>query len=142
MLYWYDSALTYSLAAASVPFSAIQRSRIVGLGYASPPTTQTLFFGERGSEDFEGAHTFHVAVTYSVPVWKTLRPWVKLEVYNLLANDKLMTWNTTVTRNTAGPVDENGLATQYNKGASFGKGTGNATYPVQRTFQFAVGFRF
>jgi hypothetical protein len=142
IVYRYDSAQTYSLTAASVPFSAIQRARIAGLGYTSPPSSQTLFFDERGTEDFADLHTFDFAATYSVPLWKSLRPWVKFEVYNLLNNDKLVTWNTAISRNTTGPVDANGLATEYVKGANFGKGTGNGNYAVPRTIQFAVGFRF
>jgi hypothetical protein len=142
VMYRYDSALTYSLAAASVPFSSIQRGRIAGLGYTSPPTNQTLYFGERGSEDFEDLHTFDFAATYSVPIWKSLRPWVKFEAYNILNNDKLVSWNTAITRNTTGPVDSDGLATQYNKGSNFGKGTSNSNYAVPRTLQVSLGFRF
>ena len=142
VIYRYDSALTYSLAAARVPFSSIQRSRIAGLGYTSPPSSQTLYFGERGSEDFEDVHTLDFAATYSVPIWKSLRPWVKFEAYNFLNNDKLVTWNTAITRNTTGPVDSDGLATEYVKGASFGKGTSNSNYVVPRTLQVSVGFRF
>ena len=53
----YNSALTYSLAANSVPLSAVQRAR--NPGYARLPGSgtngsQTLFFGERGSEEFAG----------------------------------------------------------------------------------------
>jgi hypothetical protein len=142
VMYRYDSALTYSLAASNVPFSSIQRGRIAGLGYTSPPSTQTLFFSERGSEDFEDVHLFDFAATYSVPIWKSLRPWIKLEVYNLFNNDKLVTWNTAISRNSSGPVDSDGLATEYVKGANFGKGTGTANYAVPRTIQFAIGFRF
>jgi hypothetical protein len=142
VMYRYDSALTYSLAATRVPFSSIQRARIAGLGYTSPPSSQTVFFGERGSEDFEDVHTFDFAATYAVPIWKSLRPWVKLEVYNLLNNDKLVTWNTAISRNATGPVDSDGLPTDYVKGASFGKGTSNGNYAVPRTIAFAVGFRF
>jgi hypothetical protein len=125
-----------------VPFSSIQRERIAGLPYTSPPSSQTIFFGERGSEDFEDVHTFDFTATYSIPVWKTLRPWVKFEVYNLLNNDKLVAWNIAISRNTTGPVDEHGLATEYVKGANFGKGTSNSNYVTPRTIQFALGFRF
>ena len=54
----YNSALTYSLAAANgVTLSAVQRSR--NPGYARLPGSgangsQTLFFAERGSEEFAG----------------------------------------------------------------------------------------
>ena len=142
ILWRFDSALTYSLSAAKVPFSSWQRAQIAGQGYVSPPTNQTLYFSERGEFDFDNYHAFDFALNYSVPVFKNLRPWFKFEVYNLLNNDKLVTWNTTVTRNSAGPVDQYGLATQYIKGSNFGKGTGTGNYITPRTIQFAVGFRF
>ena len=142
LLWRYDSALTYSLTAASVPFSSWQLSQIAGQGYVSPPANQTLFFGERGSMDFEDAHQFDAALNYSVPVFKTLKPWVKVEVFNVLNNDKLVTWNTSISRDRNGPVDQYGLATQYVRGANYGRGTANANYLQQRTLQFTVGFRF
>ena len=42
-------------------------------GYARPPTTQTLFFGERGPGEFEAAHLFDLALNYEVPIVKTAR---------------------------------------------------------------------
>ncbi len=138
----YDSALTYSISAGSVPFTAIQLSHIAGQGYTSIPTNQTLFFGARGAYDFTGAHLFDVALNYSVPVFKSLRPWFKVELYNIFNNDTLTTWTTTVSRDRNGPVDSLGLPTQYIKSAKFGTASGNGNYPTPRTVQFAVGFRF
>jgi len=150
VLWRYDSALTYSLTAASVPFSSIQLAR--DPGYASPPVNQTIFFGERGSQDFEGAHLFDFALNYSIPVFKSLRPYVKFQLVNALNNDKLVSWNTTVSRDRSGPVDANGIATNYIKGSRFGQGTANANYPGSylidavvanaRAFSFSLGFRF
>ena len=59
-------------------------------GYARPPTSQTIFFGERGSQSFAGYHLVDLAATYGVPVWQSLRPWVKVEVLNALNNQKLI----------------------------------------------------
>jgi len=85
---------------------------------------------------------------------------VKLDVFNLFNNQKLIAWNTTVSQNRAGGVDNLGLATTFNKGASFGTATGNTVsnnvlsnipaYPLAfsgatpggRTMRVAVGFRF
>ena len=69
-----------------MPLSAIQRGR--NPGYARLPGSgtdgsQTLFFGERGSEEFEGYGLFDLSVTYQIPVWRTVRPWVKVEVLNV-----------------------------------------------------------
>ena len=141
LLYSYDSALTGSLTASSVPLSSIQKARIPAV-YTSPPKNQTLYFGPRGDVNFAGAHIFDLGLNYSVPVWKTIRPWVKLELRNAFNNDKLTSWNIAVTPDNNGPKDANGLPTNYVKGKNFGKGTANANYPDAREFLFAVGFRF
>ena len=39
-------------------------------------------------------------------------------------------------------VDADGIPTTFERGANFGTGTQNTHYPVARTFQFGVGFRF
>jgi hypothetical protein len=141
LLYRYDSATTGSLAATTVPLSSIQQARIPA-SYASPPTNQTLYFGERGCVDFAGAHVFDLGLNYSLPVWRTVRPWVKLELRNALNDDTLTTWNIAVTPDNAGPKDADGLPTNYVKGRNYGKGTGTGNYPVPREFLFSVGVRF
>ncbi|HEX6975505.1 MAG TPA: hypothetical protein VF147_13965, partial [Vicinamibacterales bacterium] len=146
-LYRYSSPRTYSLVASGVPLSAIQIAR--NPGYARLPTSQTLYFGARGSEEFASIHLLDVAVSYRVPVWHTMSPWVKLEVLNALNHQKLVSWNTTITADMNGPKDENGLPTTYIKSASFGTATGPASYPRPRagadggrTFLMSAGVRF
>ena len=143
----YNSALTYSLVANSVPLSAIQKAR--NPGYARIPTTQTLYFGERGSQEFAGYGLVDLGATYRVPVWKTLQPWVRVEALNVLNNDKLIKWDTTITVDPNSPLDADGLPTGYIKGARFGQGTSTAMYPSPqpgltggRTYLGAFGFRF
>ncbi|HVL66016.1 MAG TPA: TonB-dependent receptor [Vicinamibacterales bacterium] len=140
LMYRYDSPLTYSLAASSVPLTSIQRALLAP--YASGPSSQTLFFDERGSEEFASTSIFDFALSYQVPVFRTLRPWVKLDVFNLLNNDKLVTWNTVVRADPASPRDALGLPTGYTHGPLFGQGTSNANYRRARGWQAAVGFRF
>lgn len=146
-LYRFNSGRTYSLVAAGVPFSAIQLAR--NPGYARLPGSQAVFFGERGSESFEGFHLVDLAVTYAVPVWESVRPWVKLEALNLLDNDKLIAWNTTITADMAGPRDADGLPLNYIKNVNFGKEAGTTSYPRPRpgmdggrTFMMSAGVRF
>ena len=121
---------------------------------------QTVFFGARGSQTFPGFAVLDASVNYSIPVLRTLRPWVKLDIFNLFNNEKLIAWNTTVSQNRAAGVDNLGLATSFTPGPAFGTATGNTqtnlnvnninTYPLAyngaapggRTFQVAVGFRF
>jgi hypothetical protein len=148
----YNSATTYSLVANSVPLTAVQRAR--NPGYARLPGSgangsQTLFFGERGSEEFAGYGLVDLGVTYQVPVVKSLRPWVKIEVLNALNNDKLIGWDTTVTADAASALDANGLPTGYVRGVRFGQGTSTAHYPRPRpgmtggrTILGAFGLRF
>ena len=148
----YNSALTYSLVANSVPLSAVQRSH--NPGYARLPGSgtngsQSLFFGERGGEEFAGYGLVDLGVTYQVPVWRSARPWLKLEVLNALDNDKLIAWDTSITVDPASALDANGLPTGYLKGARFGQGTSTAAYPRPRpgltggrTFLGAFGIRF
>jgi hypothetical protein len=146
-LYRYNSGRTYSLVASGVALSAQQIAR--NPGYARLPTSQSIFFGERGSQSFEGYHLVDLAATYSVPVWQSLRPWIKVEALNALNNQKLVSWNTSITADTAGPKDENGLPINYIKSAAFGTASGPASYPRPRpggdggrTFLVAAGVRF
>jgi hypothetical protein len=140
LLYRYDSPLTYSLAATNVPMTSIQNA--LRAAYATSPSRQTLFFDERGSELFDSASIFDFGLTYQVPVFRTLRPWVKFDAFNIFNNDKLMSWNTTVTADNNSPRDALGLPTGYVQGPSFGRATSNAHYPRARAWQIAVGFRF
>lgn len=146
-LYRFNSGRTYSLVAAGVPLSAIQIAR--DPGYARLPTSQSIFFGGRGSESFDGFHLVDLAVTYAVPVWQSVRPWVKLEALNVLNNDALIAWNTTVSADMAGPKDADGLPLNYIKNVNFGKAAGTASYPRPRpgmdggrTFIMSAGVRF
>jgi hypothetical protein len=148
----YNSALTYSLVANSVPLSAVQRSR--NPGYARLPGSgangsQALFFDARGSEEFAGYGLVDLAVTYQVPVWRTLRPWLKVEVLNVLDNDKVIGWDTSITVDPASTLDANGLPTGFIRGARFGTATSTAHYPRPRpgmtggrTYLGAFGVRF
>ena len=139
-LWRFDSGLTYSLVASTVPLSSQQRSR--NPGYKNPPTHQSLFFGERGSQDFESVHLFDAALTWTVPVWRSFKPYVKLEAYNLFNNAKLVTWDTTLFADSTGPTDGDGLPTRYVEAPTFGKPTGVFNYPGAREFAFSVGLRF
>jgi hypothetical protein len=140
LLYRFDSPQTYSLAANSVPLSARQDSLLAP--YASGPTSQTLFFDERGSEEFASTNIFDFGLTYQVPVFRTLRPWLKFDVFNIFNNDTLRTWNTTVVADPNSALDSLGLPTGYTPGPLFGQGTSNVNYPRARGWQMALGFRF
>ena len=123
-LYRYNSPRTFSLAAASVPLTAQQTA--ANPGHVRLPAGQPVFFGLRGSQEFEDYALFDLGVTYGVPVWQSVKPWVKLEVLNLFNNQQLISWDTSVTADIAGPKDANGLPLNYITGPNFGKATSNA----------------
>jgi hypothetical protein len=145
----YNSGQTYSLFSNGVPLSAIQLAR--NPGYAKLPGggSQTLYYGERGSESFAGYGLVDLAATYEIPIWRTVRPWMKFELYNLFNNNKLINWITQVSPDPASPLDANGLPTGFIRAATFGTAINNASYPRPipgvdggRTFQMAMGLRF
>ena len=151
VLYRYNSALTYSLIANGVATTASQRA--ANPGYATPPASQTVYFGERGTEQFNGAQMVDLAFTYSVPVFKQLRPWIKTEFYNLFNDQSLVAFNTTVTPRVGGAVDASGLPLEYTTSAVFGTATAITSFPrsaqnfagqnlYARTFLLSAGFRF
>jgi outer membrane receptor protein involved in Fe transport len=143
-----NSGLTYSLAAAAVANTPQQVA--LNPGYLrTAGTSATLFFDERGSESFKGYGLLDFQARYGVPVWKTVQPWILFQVYNVMNNQKLIQWNTTVTPDAASAVDSLGLRTGYVKGGTFGTGTSAAHYPRWssgenggRTFRVAMGIRF
>jgi len=157
-----DSGLAYSLVAINQPLTTVQRSLIAAAGYPDSPSTvgNMVFFGDRGSQTFPGYGLFDTSINYNIPVWNHVSPWVKLDIFNLFDNQKLIAWNTTITPNRNGPVDNLGLPTTYIQGAAFGTATGNTVsnlnntgfnaYPLAfsggtrggRTFRLAVGIRF
>ena len=145
----YNSGQTYSLASSGVGLTARQQSILDELGYASGPTSQTLYYGERGTENFKGYGLLDLSVQYQLPIWRTARPYFKFELYNVFNTDTLIAWDNTVNPVYDGPVDELGLPTTYEEGPRFGEGTSVSDYPPWlagldggRTFQMSLGFRF
>jgi hypothetical protein len=122
-LYRYDSPLTYSLFSSNVPITAAQRA--LDPGYASPPTTQTLFYAARGSEFFAEQNLFDLALNYDIPVVGSVRPYFKVDVRNVFNSQPLIGSNTTVSPNNNGPRDALGLPTEFIRGSLFGQGTSN-----------------
>lgn len=145
----FNSGTAYSLAANGVDLSENQVARDPGYAQLPGGGSQTLFFGERGSETFPSYTLMDLALNYSVPVFRTLSPWVKLEVLNVTDNNKVIQFNTTVSPDPDSPLDEHGLPTGFIRGPNFGQPTANTHYPVWRpgftggrTFLLSAGVRF
>lgn len=142
-----NSGQTYSHS-VSVPMSAAQIAR--NPGYARANTTSApVFFGERGSERFKGFGVLDMSFRYGVPVWRSVQPWIQAHVFNVLNNQKLIQWNTTVSPDPSSPLDEFGQRTGFVKGVNYGKATSNAHFPAWstgetggRTYRVAMGVRF
>ena len=161
-LWRFNSGLVYSIAARNQNLTATQASIIAAAGYPDVPSTagNEVFFGGRGTQTFPSYALFDASFNYNIPVAGSLRPWVKLDIYNLFNNEKLIAWNTTVTQNKAAGVDNLGLATTYTPSKAYGTATGNTVtnlfntaipaYPLAygtalpggRTVLLSVGFRF
>ena len=141
VIYRYDSPIAFSYIATNVPYSAIQRSR--DPGYHSIGRSQgQLFFGERGAGEFEPSHVVDLALQYRVPLWRSVEPWVKFELRNVFNEDALQTYDTTITPNYAGPLDADGLPTEYIQSPTFGQATSDASHVVPREYLISAGIRF
>ena len=142
LLYRYDSPLTFSYTALNVPLTAIQRAAGAAAGYARLPSAQTLYFGERGSGEFEDSHLIDFGLNYQVPVFRSAAPFVKFDVFNIFNSHPLISNDITVNVDPNSARDALGLPTGFIQAASFGRHTSNTSYPVQRKFQVALGVRW
>jgi len=148
-LWRYDSPQVYSLRALSQPLTTIQRNILKTAGYPDAPGSSSVYFGDRGSQEFAGYAMVDANISYNIPVTGSVRPWVKFDIYNLLNNNKLITWNTTVRQDPNSPLDALGLRTGYIQGPQFGQATSATNFPAPfggqtggRTFRLALGLRF
>ena len=143
-----NSGLTYSHFASAIGMSPVQVA--LNPGYARANTsTASLYFGERGENDFKGYGVMDLSFRYGVPVWKAVQPWIQAFVYNVFNNQKLIAWDTTVSVDPASPLDAYGQPTGFIKGTNYGKPLSNGHYPVwstgetgSRTLRVAMGIRF
>lgn len=144
LMWRYNSGLTASLVANNQAFTATQLARWAAAGYASLPSFQLndVFYGERGSVQFAGAHLFDVALNYELPLFRSLRPWFKADVRNVMNKQALIGYNTNVRQDPNTPVDALGLRTGYQPTSAFGQARNNADYTIPREFRFSVGLRF
>jgi hypothetical protein len=147
----FNSGLTYSLRANGEDLSEIQYELAEAAGYVNEPNggSQTIYFGERGTESFASYGVVDFSFGYSMPVWGSARPYVKAEVLNAFNNQKLIGYDTTISADWDGPVDTLGLPTTFIRGPRFGEANSNLNYPAWRTgqtgsraFLLSLGLRF
>ena len=117
--------------------------------YPDLPSAQTVFFANRGSENFKDYGVLDLSINYNVPVFESVRPWVKVDIFNAFNNQKQIAWSTSIKPDPASAEDSFGLATSYLPDASFGTATSNSHFPAPlagvaggRTLRLSVGVRF
>ena len=137
-IFSYDSPLTYSLSTFG-PLSPTQAAR--DPGYQFPPTAAPIFFGPRGSEEFNSTSIFDLATTYFGPRWKTLEPWIKVEIRNLFGSSTARTFNTSIAPNFNGPVDQNGIPTTFVRSPVFGEPLSVGDFVEPRAYLVSIGIR-
>ena len=145
-----NSGGVYSLSTAiRVPAQQLARNPGYPVNDINAASRETVFFGDRGGYDLKGYGVMDFAGTYNTTAWKSVQPWFKVEVYNLLNNQKQIGWDRTISVDAASPLDANGIPTGYIKGPRFGQPTSGAHYPQPylgqnggRTVRMAFGVRF
>jgi hypothetical protein len=141
-----ESGQVYSLRATGQSLTPTQQALLAA--YPDAPSSQTVYFGARGSQTFPGYGVVDASLNYDIRAVRSLRPWVKLDLFNVFNNLKLIGYNTTVRPDPASPVDALGLHTGYLQGSSFGQAQSTANFPHSlaagsgRTFRMSVGIRF
>lgn len=139
LLFRYDSPLTYSHT-TRVPLSEQQVAR--DPGYATPPFAQEIFFGGRGSQTFDDLKAFDFVSIYSIPVWRSVAPWIKLQVRNVFNSTPKLNWDTAVIADPTGPIDTNGIPTEFIKSPTYGEALSPSDYYPGREFLVSLGIRF
>jgi hypothetical protein len=151
VIWRYNSGLPYDDVTAAGDLSEFQLQRAAELGYANVPGggSQDIYYGARGNHLFPGYGLVDLSVNYTIPVWKTLRPYFQVQVFNLLNNQKQISFDTTLEPNWDGPVDSLGIPTTFTKGPRYGEATAETDYPGWqsgltggRTLLLQSGFRF
>ena len=145
-----NSGLAYSLTAPiGLRTAQLQRNPGYPANDINPSVRETIYFGARGENSYKGSGVVDLAITYGIPAWKSAAPWFKVEVYNAFKNEKQIAWDRTVTANTSGPLDSNGIPTTYVKGPRFGQATSDNQFPQPypgqnggRAIRMAFGIRF
>ncbi len=142
LLFRYDSPLTGSNVANNQGFSSVQRQGFVYYATGPAVPANDVFFGERGTVEFDAQTDVDLALNYEVPLFKSLRPYVKLDVRNVFNNQAQILGNTAVAQDPNSPVDELGLRTGFRTGATYLAPRNNADYQLPRELRLSLGFRF
>lgn len=136
----YDSPLTSSTTDV-IALTAEQRAILAPL-YVDRPTSQTIFFGERGNIEWDSVFTVDLSLNYQIPIVKDFELWLKADIFNIFDESAQIDGETGVAANFDGPLTTFGIPTTFTPDADFGRATAANDYNDPREYQFTVGFRF
>ena len=138
----FDSGRVFSNTDTLSSPTAQQQAILDSLGYVDGPSSQTLFFGERGGVEFDDALTFDLSVNYQLPIWKDLDLWIKADLLNIFGDDTQIAGRTTVDADFNGALDAVGIPTGFTTPGNYLGARNNADFVTSREYRFTVGFRF
>lgn len=136
-----DSGRTFS-STDSVGITAVQRGILDSLGYVDAPTSQDIFFGDRGDQSFDDAFTVDLSLNYQLPIVRDFDLWIKADLFNVFDDDTQIAGRTDVDANFNGPLDSLGLPTTFTTPGNYLNARGNGDFSAPREYRFTVGFRF
>ena len=142
LLLSYDKGRTFSRTDGLGGPTTAQQAILDSLGYASGPSTQTIYFDGRGDLEFDDAVTFDLSVNYQIPIVKDFELWLKADVFNIFDENAQIAGNSAVDGDFNGPLDNLGLPTTFTEPANFGTARNNGDYIDPFEYRFTVGFRF
>ena len=110
-LWNWSSPRVYSLVARNQGLSAIQNALLTSAGYPDSPGVADGLLRRPRLAGIRVVWRRQRVGQLQRAGLQPLRPWVKLDLFNMFNNQKLIAWNTTVSQNRAAGVDNLGLAT-------------------------------
>ena len=134
----FDSGTPYS-AATAVPVGQY----VTNPGYATPPSSATYYFSDRGEFRWEDLTATDLALNWGLPLGG-FELFLEGEIINLFDESAQIAGSTSISRLAAfNPFTETPVeGVHWRKNASFGTATSPLHYQLPRTYRFSAGFRF
>lgn len=136
----FDSGTPYS-ASGSVNVSRY----VTNPGYATPPSTATYFFSDRGEFRTDNVTATDLALNWTLPVTK-VNVFVQGEIINLFNEQAVIAPSSSITvisANRFNPFTEKPVeGVNWRKNATFGKPTSATSYQLPFTYRVSAGIRF
>ncbi len=122
------------------------RPYVTNPGYLVPPSSVTYYVSGRGAFRFDSAWRTDLSLSWNHKVVGKAQVFFRAVVNNVLNNQALTDFNTTIVTTGLAPFNPFTTApaegVNWKKGPEFGKAASPADYQSPRDFNFSVGFRF